>query len=91
MDIVRPIVEDVRRNGDAAVLKGAYKFEGATSLTTPVLHAPFPSELMNLPSGIQEAIDVSISNIARFYRAQKGDNDALRIETMPGVVCFCFS
>lgn len=91
MDIVRPIVEDVRRNGDAAVLKGAHKFEGATSLTTPVLHAPFPSELMNLPSGTQEAIDVSISNIARFHRAQKGDNDALRIETMPGMVCSRFS
>lgn len=89
--LVRPIVQDVRENGDAGVLKYTHKFEKATSLTSPVLHAPFPAELMKMSPETQEAIDVSISNISKFHAAQKGSNDALKMETMPGVVCSRFS
>ena len=39
MALVRPIVQDCRENGDEAVLK---YIEKATSLTPPVIHAPFP-------------------------------------------------
>ena len=89
--LVRPIVDDVRENGDAAVLKYTHKFEKATSLTSPVLHAPFPAHLMQLSPETQKAIDVSISNISKFHAAQRGSNDATRMETMPGVVCSRFS
>ncbi|PYH99424.1 histidinol dehydrogenase [Aspergillus ellipticus CBS 707.79] len=89
--LVRPIVQDVRDNGDAAVLKYTHKFEKATSLTSPVLRAPFPAELMKLSPETQEAIDVSISNIAKFHSAQKDANEVLHVETMPGVVCSRFS
>lgn len=89
--LVKPIVDDVRQNGDAAVLKYTHKFEKATSLTSPVINAPFPAELMKLSSDVQEALDVSIGNIERFHAAQKGSNDALKMETMPGVVCSRFS
>ncbi|KAJ5247085.1 hypothetical protein N7468_002068 [Penicillium chermesinum] len=89
--LVKPIVEDVRINGDAAVLKYTHKFEKATSLTSPVIKAPFPAELMKLSPEVQEAIDVSIGNIQRFHAAQKGSNDTLKMETMPGVVCSRFS
>ncbi|KAL4880143.1 histidinol dehydrogenase-domain-containing protein [Aspergillus karnatakaensis] len=89
--LVKPIVQDVRDNGDAAVLKYTHKFEKATSLTSPVLNAPFPPELMKLSPEVQEAIDVSISNISKFHGAQKSSNDVLEMETMPGVVCSRFS
>ncbi|KAL4818504.1 histidinol dehydrogenase-domain-containing protein [Aspergillus spinulosporus] len=89
--LVKPIIQDVREQGDAGVLKYTHKFEKATSLTSPVLKAPFPAELMKLSPEVQEAIDISISNIARFHSAQKGSNDALSMETMPGVVCSRFS
>lgn len=89
--LVRPIVQDVRENGDAAVLKYTHKFEKATSLTSPVLHAPFPPELMQLSRETQRAIDVSVSNISKFHAAQKGSSDALQMESMPGVVCSRFS
>lgn len=89
--LVKPIVQEVRENGDAGVLKYTHKFEKATSLTSPVISAPFPPELMKLSPETQEAIDVSISNIAKFHGAQKGSNDALKMETMPGVVCSRFS
>ncbi|KAB8229819.1 histidine biosynthesis protein HIS4 [Aspergillus alliaceus] len=89
--LVRPIIQDVRENGDAGVLKYTHKFEKATSLTSPVIHAPFPPELMQVSPEIKEAIDVSIANIAKFHSAQKGSNEALKVETMPGVVCSRFS
>ena len=89
--LVRPIVQDVRENGDAAVLNYTHKFEKATSLTSPVLHAPFSPELMQLTPETQKAIDVSISNISKFHAAQRDSNDATQMETMPGVVCSRFS
>ncbi|KAJ5798694.1 Histidine biosynthesis trifunctional protein [Penicillium pulvis] len=89
--LVKPIIQDVREHGDAGVLKYTHKFEKATSLTSPVIHAPFAPELMKLTPDVQEALDVSIGNIERFHSAQKGSNDALTMETMPGVVCSRFS
>jgi phosphoribosyl-ATP pyrophosphohydrolase/phosphoribosyl-AMP cyclohydrolase/histidinol dehydrogenase len=89
--MVKPIIQDVREGGDAAVLKYTHKFEKATSLTSPVIKAPFPAELMKLTPDVQEALDISIGNIQRFHAAQKGSNDTLKMETMPGVVCSRFS
>ncbi|KAL4909745.1 hypothetical protein BDW74DRAFT_43250 [Aspergillus multicolor] len=91
VSLVKPIIKDVVEQGDAGVLKYTHKFEKATSLTSPVIKAPFPAELMKLSPDVQEAIDVSISNIAKFHSAQKGSNDSLSMETMPGVVCSRFS
>lgn len=90
MKIVKPIIEDVRRGGDAAVLKYTHQFEKATSLKSPVLRAPFPEALMQLPPETIEAINISFENIRRFHAAQKEDKP-LQVETMPGVVCSRFS
>jgi phosphoribosyl-ATP pyrophosphohydrolase/phosphoribosyl-AMP cyclohydrolase/histidinol dehydrogenase len=90
MRIVSPIIEDVRQNGDSAVLGYTHKFEKATSLTSPVLKAPFAPELMELAPETVEAIDISFENIRRFHEAQR-DVQPLEVETMPGVVCSRFS
>lgn len=90
MKIIGPIVEDVRTNGDKAVLSYTHKFEKATSLTSPVLRAPFPEELMRLSPETIKAIDISFENIRKFHAAQK-EEKPLRVETMPGVVCSRFS
>ena len=90
MRIVNPIIHEVRCGGDAAVLKYTHKFEKATSLTSPVMRAPFPQSLMQLPPETIEAIDVSFENIRRFHAAQK-DQKPLQVETMPGIVCSRFS
>ncbi|EGD96863.1 histidinol dehydrogenase [Trichophyton tonsurans CBS 112818] len=89
VNLVRPIIQDVQQNGDAAVLKYTHKFEKATSLTSPVLLAPFPEELMKLSPETKAAIDVSYENIRRFHAAQQ-DEKPLSVETMPGVVCSRF-
>lgn len=90
MKIVVPIIDDVKTNGDKALLSYTHKFEKATSLTSPVLKAPFPESLMQLPPETIKAIDVSFENIRKFHAAQKEDKP-LRVETMPGVVCSRFS
>lgn len=89
MKIVTPIIQDVRTGGDKALLAYTHKFEKATSLTAPVLKAPFPAELMQLPEATRAAIDLSFANIQTFHAAQKEDKP-LRVETMPGVVCSRF-
>ena len=88
--IVTPIIDDVRKNGDKALLSYTHKFEKATSLTSPVIKAPFPSELMNLDPETIKAIDTSFENIKKFHAAQK-EGKPLQVETMPGVVCGRFS
>ena len=90
MGIVNPIINNVRDNGDAAVLDYTHKFEKATSLTSPVIRAPFPEKLMQLPAETIEAIDISFENIRKFHAAQ-ADDKVLSVETMPGVVCSRFS
>ncbi|KAI9806440.1 MAG: trifunctional histidinol dehydrogenase [Piccolia ochrophora] len=90
MNIVTPIINMVRERGDTALLEYTHKFEKATSLTSPVLRAPFPQALMQLPPETAEAIDVSFENIRRFHAAQK-EGEILSVETMPGVVCSRFS
>ncbi|KAL6241503.1 trifunctional histidinol dehydrogenase [Rhinocladiella similis] len=90
MSLVHPIIADVRSNGDAAVLKYTHKFEKATSLKSPVLKAPFPESLMQLPEETIKAINTSYDNILKFHSAQKPTSD-LVVETMPGVTCSRFS
>ncbi|KAH8179318.1 histidinol dehydrogenase domain-containing protein [Sarocladium implicatum] len=90
LKIVTPIIDEVRKGGDKAVLSYTHKFEKATSLTSPVIKAPFPKELMNLPEETIKAIDTSFDNIYRFHEAQK-EVKPLQVETMPGVVCSRFS
>lgn len=90
MGLVNPIIADVRRNGDSAVLKYTHKFEKAISLKTPVLRAPFPESLMNISEETKSAIDISFQNILSFHSAQK-EESSLVVETMPGVECSRFS
>jgi phosphoribosyl-ATP pyrophosphohydrolase/phosphoribosyl-AMP cyclohydrolase/histidinol dehydrogenase len=90
MGIVNPIIKEVREGGDKALLGFTHKFEKATSLTSPVLKAPFPKSLMDLPPETIEAIDVSFENIRKFHAAQK-EEKPLQVETMPGIICSRFA
>ncbi|POR32724.1 Histidine biosynthesis trifunctional protein [Tolypocladium paradoxum] len=90
LKIVTPIIDEVRKGGDKALLSYTHKFEKATSLTCPVIKAPFPKELMQLDPETIKAIDTSYENIKKFHSAQK-EGKALSVETMPGVVCGRFS
>lgn len=89
MKLVQPIITNVIENGDKALLEYAAKFE-KVELKNPVIEAPFPPELMKLPKDIQDALDLSISNVRKFHAAQL-DEKTLRVETVPGVICSRFA
>jgi phosphoribosyl-ATP pyrophosphohydrolase / phosphoribosyl-AMP cyclohydrolase / histidinol dehydrogenase len=86
---VKPIVDDVRIRGDAALLELTAKFDKA-KLTSTVVLPPFSPESMQLETPVREAIDIAYTNIRKFHQAQ-AEKSALVVETMPGVVCSRFA
>ena len=79
---VSPIIDEVRNEGDAAVLRYTEKFDGVRpdQLTfDPAEHEVFVKE------NIKEAIDTAFKNIYRFHKAQLPNT--MEVETMPGVRC----
>lgn len=87
-ELSRPIVEDVRKRGDACLVELTEKFDKA-KLSSPVLNAPFPPELMEIPDSLRKSIDLAVDNVRKFHAAQL--TPALTVETMPGVTCSRFS
>ena len=72
-DAVRPIIEDIREHGDAAVVKYTKRFEGAE---IPVDRIKVESEEFQeayrlVESNVQAAIEKSAKNIRAFHELQK--------------------
>ncbi|CAG8542255.1 10755_t:CDS:2 [Paraglomus occultum] len=89
LERVRPIVDDVRKKGDVALLDLTAKYDGIR-LQSPVLASPFPPELMSVDDATKSAIDQAFDNILKFHEAQY-DRSTLVVSTMPGVTCYRFS
>lgn len=90
MKLVLPIIEKVKKEGDSALIELTAKFDGV-SLTSPILSSPFPQELMNISDDMKSAIDLSMSNIEKFHRAQQPKEEVMTVETSPGVFCSRFA
>lgn len=90
MKLVLPIVKQVQKDGDKALIELTAKFDGV-SLDEPILKSPFPQELMNISDDMKEAIDLSMKNIEKFHRAQLPKEEVLTVETAPGVFCSRFA
>ncbi|ODQ79007.1 hypothetical protein BABINDRAFT_162081 [Babjeviella inositovora NRRL Y-12698] len=88
MKLVQPIIDLVKTKGDVGILELTEKFDHV-KLASPVLRAPFASELMELTPEIKSAIDISIANVEKFHTAQL--TETLEVETCPGVVCSRFA
>ncbi|KAH6915376.1 histidinol dehydrogenase-domain-containing protein [Coprinopsis sp. MPI-PUGE-AT-0042] len=89
IDKVKPIVDQVRTQGDKALLELTAKFDRA-QLDSTVIFPPYAPESMQLDPAVRNAIDVAYSNIHKFHKAQTSDV-VLKVETMPGVVCSRFA
>ncbi len=83
-DVAR-IVAEVRRDGDAALLRLAAALDGATLTTLQVDSAEAAAAESLLEPAARAAIDAAIANIRRFHAAQAAA--PIRVETAPGVVC----
>ncbi|KAJ7665547.1 histidinol dehydrogenase-domain-containing protein [Mycena rosella] len=86
---VKPIVDDVRTRGDAALLELTAKFDKA-QLESTVVFPPFAADTMVVDPKVGDAIKIAYANIKKFHEAQ-ADTGTLRVETMPGVVCSRFA
>lgn len=89
MNLVKPIIDNVVKNGDKALIELTAKFDGV-DLKSPVLEAPYPPEyLEGLTDELREALDLSIENVRKFHATQM-QTETLEVETQPGVVCSRF-
>ncbi|KAL5035555.1 hypothetical protein BDV3_005452 [Batrachochytrium dendrobatidis] len=84
---VRPIVAQVRAQGDAALVELTAKFDKAQlSIDNLLERSPFDPAKMIIDANVKASIDLAFENIWKFHQAQM-DNEPLVVETMPGVVC----
>lgn len=88
MKLVLPIIQDVQKRGDAALIDFTAKFEKA-KLSSPILKAPFDPKLMELTDKVKQAVDLSIYNVEKFHQAQL--SQPMEVETTSGVKCSRFS
>ncbi|MDR1356768.1 MAG: histidinol dehydrogenase [Tannerellaceae bacterium] len=84
-DVVRPVVEDVERYGDAAILRYEMRFDGAMLESLAVSEAEIEAAGAQLSPVLRQAIISAGNNIYKFHKAQKFEE--IRVETSPGVVC----
>ncbi|KIJ56881.1 hypothetical protein M422DRAFT_40455 [Sphaerobolus stellatus SS14] len=86
---VRPIIDEVRKRGDAALIDFAAKFD-KSQLKETVIRPPYDPKSMAISEEVRKAIDQAYANVYKFHKAQITDA-TLSVETMPGVVCSRFA
>jgi len=82
---VQVIIDNVRSNGDAALLAYTRQFDGAVMDSLAVTEAEFAAAERSLQPVQLAALDRAIGNVQRFHEAQL--TDAIRLEVSPGVIC----
>jgi histidinol dehydrogenase len=83
---VKPIINDVKRSGDKAVLRYAKKFDKLAGNSILLSKEELKTAANKLDSKTKKAINVAAANIEKFHYKQI---PALyTIETMPGVKCW---
>lgn len=85
MKQVKPIIEDVKKNGERSVIKYAKKFDGFKSGVLKVGADEINTSGKFLTAEIKSAIDKAAENICKFHLKQKPQSYS--VETLPGVVC----
>jgi len=84
--VVRGILDDVKSEGDKAVLFYSSKFDGTTSEKLKVTPEEILESVQQIPQSLKDAIDTAKKNIEKFHTAQIISEPV--IETMKGVSCW---
>lgn len=80
------IINNVRINGDAALLKYSQQFDGAVPEKLQVSEPEIQEAIAKVPDELKQAIQTAYDNIYKFHKAQQ--TAAQVIETTPGVECW---
>ena len=85
-DDARKIIDEVRQNGDQALIDQSKRFDGAdlSSLGLRVSEAEIEKAIARLDSKVKDAIDRSYDNILRFHECQKPE-EYWTTEVAPGL------
>lgn len=84
-NVVRPILDDVRAHGDAALKEYEHRFDHVELHTLRVSAEELDAAAASVPADLQDSIRLAHGNIARFHAAQRFAG--VRISTAPGVYC----
>jgi histidinol dehydrogenase len=82
---VIPILDQVRREGDAAIRRFTQEFDGVELSSLRVSAIEIDSAIAGLEPSALAAIELAIGNVRRFHEQQVPKD--IVVETMPGVVC----
>jgi histidinol dehydrogenase len=83
---VNPVMQAVKMEGDAALLRFTQQFDGVALSTIAVSEAEKAAAASLLSDELKQAIQQAASNIRKFHSNQLTQPDV--IETMPGVRCW---
>ena len=83
--IVKPILNDIKKHGDATVLKYAKKYDDLNNRTLKISTSELTKAAKRIPTETKKAIDIASINIEKFHLLERPRNFV--IETMPGVKC----
>ncbi len=83
---VKKILDDIRENGEQAVLKYTEMFDGIVLNKIAVSDDELEEAAGLLDTGLRSAIETAATNIRKFHEAQRPD--LKKIETTPGVLCW---
>ncbi len=88
--VVREILNDVRRDGDRAIIKYSEKFDNVRldSDLFRVEQSRIKDAKDSIDSKLEKAINFSKKNIERFYKAQLRGLKDFEVETTDGVFCY---
>jgi len=84
-DTVRSVLEEVRQEGDSAVLRYCERFDHARLNSLKVTDEEFAEAAVLVGDELKQAIAVAAKNIETFHAAQRFEGIA--VETTPGVRC----
>jgi len=82
---VIPILDQVRREGDAAIRRLTQEFDKVDLASLRVSTSEIDSAISGLEPSALAAIELAIGNVRRFHEQQVPKSYA--VETMPGVLC----
>ena len=85
-DTVGAVLEQVRREGDAALIQLEKKFDKVELSTLQVTEEMFAEAESLISDGLKAAIRTAAANIGKFHKSQLPKLE--KIETSPGVVCW---
>lgn len=85
-DSVRKIFNDVKNNGDNAILEYTGKFDNIMPKILSVSKQTIDASGAQLQPGLMDAINIAKNNIEEFHNSQK--ENVKIIETQPGVKCW---